>query len=315
MTPTQQTNNTKPTRSRKGNVLKLLPITLTLALVMALTSVSVFAHDAGSSVAFPLCPEGDTSTYTATCMGANLSTVYVYLPNLVVDKIYRYRFDITNKHKKNLDFSNQCEGLGFHGQHTVGEGHHGWTTFRAQSTTEVRTAQVKDGCANRNRIMYWNIEALNDQGEFVTHLIKNKHRDIDTNPEGNEHPWVWDQAFVSFDEEGVTRIVASFYFHDDIHEDDDITETYTARLSLESGTGCINEAYHLDTDIQFTEDDISQRSDQGGHGGGYAILATLGGEDCEAGTYYVQVDLWRTTDGEHTLVMRTDDEVEYPAGG
>ena len=109
-------------------------------------------------------------------------------------------------------------------------------------------------------------------------------------------------------------MAASFYFHDDIHEDD-ITETYMAHLSLESATGCSDSVHdNLDTDIRFTEDDINQRSDQGGHGGSYGIIATLGGEDCEAGTYYVQVDLWRTTNGEHTLVMRTDDEVEYPAG-
>ena len=158
MTETQQTNNARPARSKRGNRLKLLTIALTLALVTALTSVSLFAHTSGESVPFPLCPDGDPSTYTATCMGENLSTVYVYMPHLVVDKIYRYRFDITNKHKKNLDFNNQCEGLGFHGQHTKGEGHHGWTTFRAQSTTEVRTAQVKNGCPNRTRIMYWNIE-------------------------------------------------------------------------------------------------------------------------------------------------------------
>ena len=117
-----------------------------------------------------------------------------------------------------------------------------------------------------------------------------------------------DQAHVVHEADGVEQFITSLYFDNNLL-DDDVAETYELRINLEGGTGCTDtEHNNLNTAITFTEDDLTQS------GTGdllHSTQASIGGDDCEDGTYYMEVQVWDTTGNDRTLILHTDDEFEY----
>ena len=298
---------TMPKPGGKRRLMRLLSVATVTAIIAVLSVMTAYAHDVDNAAPFPACPDGDPSTYTRTCLGDNQSTVYVYMDNLVVGNEYKYRFDIANRHRRNLSNNHPCEGLGFHGHVTDGVGQHGWTYFRAQEINEVRTAQVDTECGNQDRIMYWKVLSTDMDAHNYS---RKKHRSITTNPPGVEHPWLNDEAYVVHEADGIEQFLVSLYFNNDI-VNDDVAETYETRINLEGGTGCTDtEHNNLDTAIAFTEDDLIH---SGSGDMSYSAMASVGGANCADGTYYMEVEVWDTTGGDRTLIFRTDNEFEYAA--
>ena len=303
---TQQTLPGRPGAAphRRKSLFKLMAAAITLTMLLIGATVAS-AHQ--STIDLPVCDGDDPTTYTATCLGENLSTVYLYFDNLRVGNVYKYRADIVNKWKIRINKPNPCEGMGFHGYQVSESYQHGWTHFRAQEVNEVRTAQISEDCTNLQRILRWKVKSVDMEAHNYT---RDKHIGITPAQDGATYPWLQEQAFTENLNNGTTEFVVNLSFDPEL-DDDDVATTFELLLNLEDAPDCTDSVYdNLDRAITITEDDLNEPSDERLS---YSVQGSIGGDDCADGTYYMEVEVWDTTGDDRTLILRTDDRMVYPA--